>query len=356
MPAPESPTAGSESPEGRGIPAVAADTALLRQIIGTFERSLRPYTAQDVVTAFRTPERRTTILGYMRSQIERLSTGNRMGTARNYTRTMSSFARFLGGGDIFLAAFDNRTVESYEAWLRTRGIMRNSASFYMRILRSVYNRAVRENLAEQTFPFRNVYTGVDRTRKLAISEQTVVRMHGLDLGGEPKLAMARDIFILSYGMRGMSFVDIAYLRKCDYRGSVIRYTRRKTGQQLTVKVEPRMREIIERYRQRQTDTPYLLPFISSEDPHTAYAQYLSALSRYNNSLKRLSLLLGRDIHLSSYTARHTWATNARNHRIPISVISAGMGHTSELTTRIYLTSLENSVIDRANRTLIAALR
>lgn len=107
-----------------------------------------------------------------------------------------------------------------------------------------------------------------------------------------------------------------------------------------------------RYDAEVSDSPYVFPLIKSTDPPTAFRQYHTALRYYNRKLKELSEMVGTRVPLSSYVARHTWATSARDHNIPISVISAGMGHSSEKTTRIYLASLENSVIDMANKAIL----
>lgn len=127
----------------------------------------------------------------------------------------------------------------------------------MRILRSVYNKAVRRRLAEPASPFGGVYTGVDRTRKRAIDERLIARLKSLDLPVSGALPLARDLFVFSYCMRGMAFVDMAFLRKKDMRDGAIHYVRRKTGQRMTVHLEPCMREIIGRYAPRTRDTPYL---------------------------------------------------------------------------------------------------
>ena len=124
--------------------------------------------------------------------------------------------------------------------------MRNTVSFYMRILRAVYNRAVRQRLTEQSFPFSGVYTGIDHTRKRAVEERLIGRLRNLDLSGSDALALARDLFIFSYCTRGMSFVDMAFLRKHDLSGGEINYVRRKTGQLMTVHLETCMREIVRR--------------------------------------------------------------------------------------------------------------
>lgn len=334
---------------------IDSDVALLRRIIRDLMRDGRPYSVDDVIVRFNAAQHGVTVLAFLREQIAHLMKSNRLGTARNYTRTYNSFAAFLGGADLPFAAFTESLVEEYNAYLMRRGVVRNSVSFYMRILRSVYNKAVRQRLAEQTFPFGGVYTGIDRTRKRAIDEQLIGRLRGLDLHDSAPLSLARDLFIFSYYTRGMAFVDMAYLRKKDLKEGAINYVRRKTGQRMTVHLETCMREIIARYEPRTQEGPYVFPVLTTEEPVKAYSQYQVALNYYNRQLKRLSVMLGLDGGLSSYTSRHSWATAARNHKVPLQVISAGMGHTSERTTQIYLSALETSVIDSANRKILASL-
>ena len=334
---------------------IDSDVALLLRIVRDLTLEGRPYTADEVVARFRTPHRDATVLAFLRGQITRLTAEGRLGTARNYARTLNSFSDFLGGADLPFAALTEPLVEEYSAYLMRRGVVRNTVSFYMRNLRAVYNKAVRQHLTEQRFPFGSVYTGIDHTRKRAVDERLIGRLRNLDLSASAALTLARDLFIFSYCTRGMAFIDMAFLRKCDISGGEIRYVRRKTGQRMTVRLEACMREIVRRYEWRTRSTPYVFPLLTAEEPGRAYGQYQVALNYYNRLLKRLSQRLGFEGNLSSYTSRHSWATAARNHRVPITVISAGMGHTSERTTRIYLSSLESSVIDCANRKILSAL-
>ena len=334
---------------------IDGDVALLQRIVRDLMLGGHPYTADEIVARFRMPRRDIAVLAFLRSQITRMTSEGRLGTARNYARTLNSFSDFLGGADLPFAAFTEPLVEEYSAYLMQRGVVRNTVSFYMRNLRAVYNKAVRQHLTEQCFPFSGVYTGIDHTRKRAVDERLIGRLRNLDLSASAALALARDLFIFSYCTRGTAFVDMAFLRKRDLSGGEIHYVRRKTGQLMTVRLETCMREIIRRYEWRTRSTPYVFPLLTAEEPGRAYAQYQVALNYYNRQLKRLSQRLGFEGSLSSYTSRHSWATAARNHRIPITVISAGMGHTSEHTTRIYLSSLESSVIDCANRKILSAL-
>ncbi len=303
--------------------------------------------------------------------VEGCRRAGRLGTARNYERTLSSFAAFCGeaAGNGLLAAGSVKRLDTgltfgdvtpmllvdYEHWLYERGVMRNSSSFYMRNLRSIFNKAVAVGAARTGDPFAGVYTGIDTTRKRAAGEDLVLRLLRLDLRCSAALALARDLFVFSYCTRGMAFVDVAYLRKEEIRDGVISYVRRKTGQRLTVGVEPCMELIINRYSDETAGSPYVFPIIMSSDPAVAYEQYRIALNYHNRKLKRLASLLGEPLRLSSYTARHTWATAARNHNVPLSVISAGMGHASEKTTQIYLAALDEAVIDKANRGLLGEI-
>lgn len=324
------------------------EVALLRRIIDCAEGDEKAYTLTQIIDSFhRHSCVPVTFLHYFEEQIARLQKNGKLGTARNYRRTYNSFTAFLEGRDIVFQEFDEPLIMEYNGWLSRRKIVRNTVSFYMRILRAVYNRAVNQNIAMQSFPFKNVYTGVDCTRKRAIDEQKIYRIQQLDLSQNASLRLARDLFLFSYCTRGMAFVDMAFLRKQDIREGTISYIRRKTMQRLSVRIEPCIEQILARYS-RIGRTDYIFPIISAAEPTKAYRQYETALGYYNRQLKKIARLIGSETSLSSYCARHSWATSARNHNIPLSIISAGMGHTSEKTTQIYLASIGDNSIDQAN--------
>ena len=158
----------------------------------------------------------------------------------------------------------------------------------------------------------------------------------MDLSDEPKLAKARDLFMFSFYTRGMSFVDMAYLKKSDLQGNLLCYTRRKTGRTLCIRWESWMQEIIDRYPSNPNG--FLLPIL-----HT------------NQALASLSERLHLSVPLTTYVARHSWASIAYSYNIPLTLISEGMGHESEKTTRIYLASLSSSGVDQVNRRIFKML-
>ena len=332
---------------------IDADTDLLRCIVKDLDRGGASYTVADIIKRYNSSECHVSVLDFMKNQIRLMRNAHRLGTALNYEKTMKSFADFLAGSYLPFSAMTEQLIADYNAFLVQRGMVRNSISFYMRVMRAVYNKAVRQKLVEQSYPFAEVYTGIDRTRKRAVSEAVISQLYKLDLPDNTPLALARDVFIFSYCTRGMAFVDIAYLKRENIQNGVICYARRKTGQLLSVRIEPCIQSIIDRYASALS--PYVFPILTSHDTAKAYEQYLLALNTHNRLLARLSEMLHCGCKLTSYTSRHSWATAARNHNVPITVISAGMGHASEQTTRIYLTMLENSVIDDANYGLIKSL-
>ncbi len=340
---------------GRLKRRIEAEWLRLCRIVRELDAEMRPYMFCEIVRCFRSRSGDPSVLAFLDARIAQLAAEHRLSTARNYRRARTSFAVFLGDEDIPFDLLSERLIASYNAFLLRRGVVRNTVSFYMRILRAVYNRAVREGLTEQKYPFAEVYTGVDRTCKRAVDEAVIRRMRDADLAATPDLQLARDLFLFSFYTRGMAFVDVAHLRKKDLCGGELSYVRRKTGRRMLVRLEPCMREIIRRYEPLTDHTPYLFPLLTASEPVARDIQYRMALNAYNRWLGRLSERLGLEVKLTSYASRHSWATTARNLDIPIPVISVGMGHTSCRTTEIYLASLENTTVDRANRMLLAAL-
>lgn len=333
---------------------IESDLTMFGMVESKLSLSGNKYTIPDIIEQFEIIRHRPTLKEFIHAEVSSLIQYGKYGTARNYIKTLNSINTYLQGIDIHLYSITENLIDGYNAYLHHRGIMRNSVSFYMRILRAIYNKAARQHLVEHSNPFAKVYTGIDSTRKRAVDEKIIMNLSNLDLSKMESLSLARDLFLFSYCTRGMSFVDMAYLKWSNVKGNDIIYIRHKTKQQLKIRIEPQIHGIIAKYASIST-YPYLLPILTTADPHKAFIQYQSALNYYNKLLKKISFMLKLDSSLSSYTARHSWASVARNYNIPLSVISAGMGHTSDKTTLIYLTSLENASIDMANHKIISML-
>lgn len=289
---------------------------------------------------------------FMERAIERLRRLNRSATAKNYTSALHSFRLFKQNTDIGIEAIDHLLIEDYQSFLASTGITPNSTSFYMRILRAVYNRAVNGLHLTDRKPFRTVFTGTEKTLKRAVSSDYIRLLIELGLPRAHRLELARDLFLFLFLGRGMSFIDAAFLKKTDIRNGVLTYRRHKTGRMLYIKVTMQMKDIIDRHTDK--DSPYLLPVITRPGTDER-RQYETALRNLNKSLKTIAGMIKQPVTLTTYVSRHAWATIAKSKNIPIHVISEALGHESVVTTQIYLDSIDAAVIDDANEMIIQDL-
>lgn len=327
------------------------DLSRFERIVRQLEQERRKYTADDVITLFHKVTKETSLFSFMHSVIIQLRQLGKIRTSETYTATLKSFMEFREEHDVPLDGVNSDLMLLYEAHLKAKGVRMNTISFYMRILRAVYNRAVEKELTPQKYPFRHVYTGVDKTVKRAVPVKVIKALKELNLSMKSSLDFARDMFMFSFYTRGMSFVDMAYLKKTDLQNGILTYCRRKTGQRLTVKWEKCMEEIIKKYP--SNSSTYLLPIIKEQGNERK--QYDNALHLVNYRLKDLSGMLKLQRPLTMYVVWHSWASVAKVRNVPLSVISEGMGHDSEKTTQIYLASLEASVVDKANKMILELL-
>lgn len=310
------------------------------------------FTAEQVVNTF-IKSKSESLVSFTDTLIIQLREVRKERTAETYTTVRNSFIRFCGDREILLDDIDSAMMIEYETYLKKKGICPNTSSFYMRNLRAIYNRAVEKELTAQRHPFKYVYTGIGKTRKRAVSLSVIRKIRDLDLTQQPDLDLARDIFMFSFYTRGMSFIDMAFLKKKDLQMGILSYRRQKTHRQLNIKWEKPMQKIVAKYDTKKT--PYMLPLIRNTDT-SERAQYLNAAHLINHRLKKIGQLLNLPIPLTAYVARHAWASIAKSKNISLGTISEAMGHNSERTTQIYLASLDTSGVDKANMLILKSLQ
>lgn len=330
----------------------------LLQIAARLGQIGQPFDVNDITTRYRSEVDQRRISVYGRRQIEELQSRGQHGTASTYRTTLRRFERYLGGRNLNFDQLTVRILQDFESHLYASGLQRNTVTFYLRVFRALYNKAVLSGVAPRgESPFGSLSFREDKTVKLAVDKNVLRKMARSDFGPGTDLAVARDLFMFSFYARGMSFVDMAYLRYEQLVGDTIRYRRHKSGQPLRIRLIPELSAIIERYR--DPESPWVLPVLRHScgehplQPGEEYGallhrRYKAALNRYLNQLERISLRLGTDRRLTFNVARHSWASLARRKGIPVAVISEGLGHTSEKTTRIYLDELDGTLVDRAN--------
>lgn len=289
---------------------------------------------------------------FMDSIINELHKLEKTRTAETYTSARRSLRKFYKQKNLPFYKLDAQLIHSYQSHLIQKGLSMNTISFYNRILRATYNRAVSQNRTKNRHPFKEVYTGVDKTLKRSVPISCIKKIKQMNFIEGSCEDFARDIFMFSFYTRGMSFIDIAYLQKKDLKNGILTYRRKKTGQLLFIRWEQCMENIVLKYYDNESQ--YLLPILNNDNRDTR-KQYIYTAHRVNQALKKIGKRLNLDIPLTMYVARHSWASIAQNKNIPLSIISKGMGHDSEETTKIYLNSLDNNRIDNANNKIIRSL-
>ncbi|MDH6534293.1 hypothetical protein D0T51_06210 [Parabacteroides sp. 52] len=371
--------------------------AFLLNYAERLEQEGREFYSTDIIAAYRRRHGENLLAVFVEKLCTELTRANQERTARAYQTATKSLVAFAGKRTLHLKDINGMLIRRYEYDLRRRGKTMNTISFYMRNLRSIYNKAIKEGLLEPMIvnPFGDVFTGVQPTQKRALTKEEMKLLAPLtthtssfdpteeDWCEDPSvrefyrqkkrlsrkyilkggvegavldgLVMAQSLFLFSFLSRGMSFVDMAYLKKTDIHDGVIHYFRKKTRQMLEVKITPIMNQIIKNFEQDTKDTPYVFPIIR-EKGKPARLQYESGLRLQNKRLKQLAGICGIRKKLSTHVARHTWATVAKGEHLPLSVISEGLGHTSEKTTAIYLASFDRSIIDRAGEKVAKAIK
>jgi integrase len=253
--------------------------------------------------------------------------------------------------EVFTPGFLN----GFQKGLLKEDLHHNTISFYINGLRSIQSSAVEAGrLPACPDLFSGLITNYVPTEKRALSDKSISRIFFADLPGKPHLELYRALFVLSVFLQGMAPVDLLHLRKSDLQGNMLICTRQKTGRQVGVYVLDEAREIIFRMMDDQVDTPYLLPFITLKGEE-GRRQYNSWLHLYNRRLKELADYLNIPENLSSYVARHTWATLAHHNGVETPLVSQAMGHSSEKTTQTYLASFGKEHLKGANQTVLNAV-
>jgi len=326
------------------------DLKRYESIIQKLTIQLGSFTADDVMERFRNRSINSSLFEFMETLIATYKRHGQHRTGETYLSTLNSIKRFRDNQDIQLMDIDTDLIVSYERYLKLKGVQHNTISFYMHRLRAVYNKAVEEELIDQRFPFKHLKIGIEKTVKRAIPIKYIKRLKSLELKEFSTKDLARDLFLFSFYTRGMSFIDIAYLQKKDLKNGTLSYRRKKTGQKLFIHWETCMEHIVNKHKSGES-SPYLFSILDPTKSDTR-KQYHNTLTLINRHLKKLGEEIGLEIPLTMYVARHSWATTAHSKGIPISIISEGMGHDNEKTTQIYLASLDNKIIDNANRKII----
>jgi integrase len=339
---------------------IAAKTAEYNDLIVEMTAQQREYTVETLVSHFHNQVRCATVVELYDKLIDDMKRGGKLGNAGVYKYSRTSLLKFTGQRlQIPFSDIDAVWLRRYENWLRTSDCGDTTISQLFRTLRSVFNKAVELQLVKRDYyPFDayKVSKFDTRTKKRAITKEDVRKVIALDLSqGYPSERLARDIFVFSYFGAGINFADIALLKYGNVRDGRVQYVRKKTGKPINFLLTEEMRNIIVKYqRQGQTDEDYIFPILDRRVHRTEQQRYdrtHKVLTNTNRWLRKIGQRVGIE-HLTTYVARHTFATVLKRSGVNIAIISESLGHSDLSTTQIYLDSFENSQIDAAMQNLL----
>ena len=260
-----------------------------------------------------------------------------------------------------LEAIDLDYLKGLELYLRQRGNKDNSIATRFAIFKAIYNKAVKEGkVAVKQNPFSIYQVGSlwAKTRKRAIDKDDIQRLIDLEIteGHTTEYRrLAKDLFLFSYFTAGMNFGDIARLRYKDILRGRVNYSRHKTQKLLSFQLVPMALQILEKYGTAGHGEDYIFPILNRHEhtsPQQIFNRLHKVLRKVNRELKVLGEMIGLGMPLTTYVARHTYATVLKRSGVSVALISESLGHSDLSTTQIYLDSFENSQIDAAMQHLL----
>ena len=316
------------------------------------------FTINQFVNEFTTDKKSKTVFQFYDEIIETLKNTGKIGNSYVYRDSKKSLSKFTHKKDIDFFEIDYRLLKRWETYLLKKGVSPNSISVYIRTLRSLYNKAIKERYAHQEdYPFGKDYkikALEEETSKRALPIEQIKNIIEFETIPETPEYHAKNYFLFSFHCMGMNFNDMAYLKWSSIQNGRIYYRRMKTRKLFTIKINQEIQGILDKYNHNRSNENYLFPILNDlvhESKEQKKVRIKTSLRDYNSDLKTIGTSLGIN-KLTSYVARHSWATILKKKGIPVSLISEGLGHKTELTTQIYLDSFGDDALDSINQNII----
>ena len=322
----------------------------LSELVLELEADNRQYTAATLVEKAVRPKVKATVGSLMQEHIKELRDADRTGYALSMEQVYNSLVKFSGHLDIPFSDIDIQWLKKYEQWLRSNGLAENTIGIRFRTLRRIYNIALERKLVKpEDYPFKSF--GVSRlhqnTPKRAVNKDCIRKI--LNYPTEDKryyCSLAIDLFKFSYFMGGINFADMAYLTGRNIMDGRLVYSRRKTKKIINLPLQQDALDVLNKYRSESDYLfPIFLPYHKTEQQRRNRLH--KVITKVNDALKDIGKELGIPIDLTTYVARHSYATVLKRSGVSTAIISESLGHSSEKVTQIYLDSFENSQIDEA---------
>jgi len=295
---------------------------------------------------------------YAEEQIDRLRIANRIGTADSYKQTLTSFQKFLNHKDIPLSKINLKFILDYEAECKGNGMKVNSIGVYLRTLRAIVNRAINDGILNRNnYPFNSYSIKSEKTAKRAISKEDIQKIINLEVESCTRLWNSLNYFVFMFYLRGMNFIDLAYLKFENLKEGRVEYRRIKTGKLYSIKLTEKAQLIIDHYinGRKYLESDYVFPILPTDlrnDLEKERTKFKDKRKYFNKDLKKIAKLCGIEANLTTYVTRHTWASLAKFAGVAPAIIGESLGHSDLKTTQTYLANFENEELDNANDLIV----
>lgn len=290
-----------------------------------------------------------TLFIYLEKYIQSMIELNKIGNARVYKTLLTSLKKMLRNKDVLLSEINYDFIKRFEIDYLSRGNSVNGLAVYLKTLRALFNKAIKEKLLEkENYPFDGYTIKTIETSKRSISIDAIKRIIELKLEKHDPLYQARNFFLASFYLMGISFIDLAMLKIENIIDGRIKYIRRKTHKPYDVKISENLSLILDVYINGKKKHEYIFPIIKSDSIQDQYRDVILCRNEYNKSLQKLAIECNIDEHLTSYVSRHSFATILKYNNVPITAISEMLGHSTIKTTQVYLNTLPSDVLDNYN--------
>lgn len=327
-------------------------------IIDNFYSEDIDFTLIQFEKAFRGKDKnKTTVLEFWDDKINDLIKVGRTGNARSLKGTKKSFFKFCNNDNILFREITTDLLYKYEVYLRANGNQDGGVGVKMRELRSIYNDAIRKGYVdEKYYPFKTfkVSRFKGKGHKKALSRDEIKLIENLDEASYPHLVEAKHYFLFSYFTRGMNFYDIMKLKWENIIDNKITYTRSKTKGRFVIEILKPVQDILDFYKGKNFQTNYVFPILleSNLTPSQIENRKFKTLKKFNKDLKSIGSVLGINKPITSYVARHSYATNLKQLGISTDIVSQSMGHSNLAVTISYLKEFDDEVLNDANKKLL----
>lgn len=331
-----------------------------QKVLLGLETEKKDYSTEHFKKTFKAGTKIITVFKFIDQIVEDLKKANKIGNANMYKDCKRALSKYRNERDLNFSDINYSFLKRFEQSYSEKGVTGNSISVYMRTIRAIFNRAIAEGYcAPGLYPFNEYKISklFTDTAKRALTKVQMQKIIDVKLDPALKLSDAKNIFLFSYYNRGMNFKDMACLKWGNIRENKMIYTRAKTGKAYNIGLLAPAIAILKQYKPITGGKKenYVFPILNSE-------KHISA-SQIDNRIEKINKQINKDLktiadktkigfHLTTYVARHSYATIMKRSGVSTSIISESLGHHSEKTTQIYLDSFENTVLDEANKAIL----